>query len=146
MDASANGYRLPTDAQWEYAARGGGTPSTTTSFADKWAGTDTESALGNYAWYHGNSGNATHPVGGKTANVLGLYDMSGNVYEWCWDWYGTVGTGSETDPQGAVPDTSRVIRGGSWHDDASICAVASRLYMYPYYWFSNYIGFRVVCP
>jgi formylglycine-generating enzyme required for sulfatase activity len=142
MDPGADGYRLPTEAQWEYAARGGGTPSTTTSFADKWAGTDTESELGNYAWY---LGSATHPVGGKTANALGLYDMSGNAWEWCWDWSGTAGTGSGTDPAGAASGMYRVFRGGDWYEGASPCAVASRKVNSPYYLYYS-IGFRVVCP
>jgi formylglycine-generating enzyme required for sulfatase activity len=143
MDADASGYRLPTEAQWEYAARGGGTPSTITSFAYKWAGTDTETELGDYAWYDGDSGVATHPVGGKTANALGLYDMTGNVREWCWDWYDTAGTGSETDPAGAASGTERVIQGGGWDFSASFCAVAFRPDTNPNNW--NYdIGFRVV--
>jgi formylglycine-generating enzyme required for sulfatase activity len=144
MKPGANGYRLPTEAEWEYAARGGGTPSTTGSFANRWAGTNTERALGNYAWYTSNSGSATHVVGGKTANNAQLYDMSGNVYEWCWDWYSSsVSTGTETDPTGPASGAVRVIRGGSWRDDASYCAVAYRNYYYPMDGYFS-IGFRVV--
>jgi formylglycine-generating enzyme required for sulfatase activity len=146
MKPGANGYRLPTEAEWEYAARGGETPSTTGSFANRWAGTNTESALGNYAWYTSNSGSATHVVGGKTANNAQLYDMSGNVYEWCWDWYSSsVSTGTETDPTGPASGTYRVVRGGGWSSGASNCAVAFRYSYYPYNG-SNDFGFRVaVC-
>jgi uncharacterized repeat protein (TIGR02543 family) len=143
MKPGANGYRLPTEAEWEYAARGG-TPSLTGSFAYKWAGTNTESALGNYAWYYDNSGSATHTAGGKTANSVQLYDMSGNVWEWCWDWYGTIGTGTANDPTGPATGTARVMRGGTWKDDASSCAVALRTYNNPSYGFESH-GFRVAC-
>jgi uncharacterized repeat protein (TIGR02543 family) len=143
MKPGANGYRLPTDAEWEYAARGGGTPSTTGSFVYTYAGSST---VGDVAWYNGNS-NATHTVGTKQANTpAGLYDMSGNVWEWCWDWYSnSVGTGAATNPTGPVSGTVRVRRGGSWYGDASYCAVAVRDAYNPDVRF-DYIGFRVVCP
>jgi formylglycine-generating enzyme required for sulfatase activity len=147
MKAGANGYRLPTEAEWEYAARGGGTPSPAGPFANKWAGTNTESAVVNYAWYDSNSGNITHPVGGKQPNGMGLYDMSGNVWEWCWDWYDTVSTDSETDPKGPAgpgPDEFRMGRGGSWDFEVFNCEVALRLIAEPD-WGGNNAGFRVVC-
>jgi formylglycine-generating enzyme required for sulfatase activity len=145
MKVGANGYRLPTEAEWEYAARGGGPASTSGSFADRWAGTNTESVLGNYAWYSSNSGSATHEVGTKTANGAQLYDMSGNVYEWCWDWYSsTVSTGTAANPAGPATGTNRVFRGGSWHGNASSCAVAYRFDSTPNFRVND-IGFRVVC-
>jgi uncharacterized repeat protein (TIGR02543 family) len=153
MKAGANGYRLPTEAEWEYAARGGGPASTSGVFAYKWAGTNEESALGNYAWYRVNSSSlgsshadyGTHTVGTKAANGAQLYDMSGNVEEWCWDWYGSVGTGTAANPGGPATGTTRVLRGGGWDSAASNCAVASRYYCPPNYW-NGYVGFRVVCP
>jgi uncharacterized repeat protein (TIGR02543 family) len=145
MDTSKNGYRLPTEAEWEYAARGGGTPPFPASFAYKWAGTDTEIGLATYAWYATNSGSATHPAGGKAANGAGLHDMSGNVYEWCWDWEGTISsTETVSNPAGPASGFSRVYRGGIFNLGASSCAVAYRIDNVPYY--QNFIvGFRVVC-
>lgn len=104
---SAKGFRLPTEAEWEYAAMGGQN--------HKYAGTDTETELTEYAWYKVNSDNKTHEVGTKKANKYGLYDMSGNVWEWCWDWYSSSTPASgQTDPQGASFGSRRVLRGGGW--------------------------------
>jgi uncharacterized repeat protein (TIGR02543 family) len=145
MKPGANGWRLPTEAEWEYAARGG-TPDPAGSFAYKWAGTNEESALGEYAWYYNNSGNATHPVGTRAANDAQVYDMSGNVWEWCWDWYAdSVGTGTVSNPAGAAPDIYRVLRGGGWSYDASYCAVARRDNGGPDFRY-DFLGFRVACP
>ena len=117
-------FKLPTEAQWEYAARGGNR-----SRGNKYSGGDN---LGAVAWYWDNSGNGTHPVGGKQANELGLYDMSGNVWEWCSDWYGGsyYSSSPQTDPTGPSSGSYRsyrVLRGGSWVDIATtLCRVALR--------------------
>ncbi len=132
--AVGNFYRLPTEAEWEYACRAGTT--TRYSFGDD----DADS--GQYAWYVGNSGSKTHPVGGKKPNAWGLYDMHGNVIEWCQDWRGDYPSGSVTNPSGATSGFSRVMRGGSW-DENHYCQSAFRL-SYPPSERSLFIGFRVV--
>jgi formylglycine-generating enzyme required for sulfatase activity len=133
----ANGYRLPTEAEWEYAARGGN-QSDTTSWAYTYAGSNT---IAGVAWY---AADGAHPVGKKLANGAGLYDMSGNVHEWCWDWSSAISTA--TPPTGAASGTDRVLHGGSWQQtDAASCAVALRGYSYPAGRGSTR-GFRVVCP
>jgi len=116
-------YRLPTEAEWEYACRSG----TTTSYSFG----DSESELGAYAWYKDNSGKTTHPVGGKKPNAWGLYDMHGNVWEWCQDWHGDYPSGSATDPTGATSGSYRVRRGGGWNLNAWSCRSAYRTWLTP---------------
>jgi len=114
-------YRLPTEAGWEYAARGGGK-----SKGYKYAGSN---SIGSIAWYDGNSGNKTHPVGQKQANELGIYDMSGNVWEWCSDWYDSdyYSSSPRNNPAGPSSGSYRVLRGGGWWSDgARYCRVAYR--------------------
>jgi formylglycine-generating enzyme required for sulfatase activity len=128
-------YRLPTDAEWEYACRAG----TTTLFS---CGND-PNFLGFYVWYNENSGDTTHDVGSKRPNFWGLYDMHGNVREWCSDWFGNLPGGGVTDPQGPSSGSDRVIRGGCWYDNAGTCASAYRRVYDPSS--GNYTcGFRVV--
>ena len=111
-------FRLPTEAEWEYAARGGNK-----SLHYKYSGSGN---IGDVAWYSSNSGDKTHAVGTKTANELGIYDMSGNVWEWCSDWKGGYSAGAQTNPQGPSSGSYRVLRGGSWYDYARNCRVSNR--------------------
>lgn len=131
-------YILPTEAQWEFAARGGNKGKNSDN---KYSGSYSIDAV---AWYDGNSNNTTHPIGQKRANQLGIYDMSGNVWEWCSDWYSSYSSGSQTNPAGPSSGDCRVLRGGSWFSDARDCRVSSRIVDNPSG--RNFgSGFRVVC-
>ncbi len=132
---TANGYRLPTEMEWMFAAKGGNQSQGYT-----YSGSNT---IADVAWYYYNSGSRTHNVGEKTANELGTFDMSGNVWEWVWDIYGSYPSGSQNNPTGASSGSGRVKRGGSWVSSANDCTVSFR--------FSNdatnsnyHIGFRCV--
>jgi uncharacterized repeat protein (TIGR02543 family) len=142
MDAEKNGYRLPTNVEWEFAARGG-TVATSGDFTYKWAGTNTSSILPNFAWYSQNSGSATHPVGGKYPNTAGLYDMTGNVREYCWDWQEFTITAS-TPMTGPASGTRRSQSQSCFDVNESLSPVYTFVYSLPNAR-DNKNGFRVVC-
>ena len=128
-------WRLPTEAEWEYAARGGNK-----SIKYQYSGGSDLDELG---WYADNSSGQANYVGRKKPNELGIYDMSGNVWEWCKDWYGAYTAEAQTNPKGASSGTFRVLRGGGWDGTSAGCRVAFRTYRGPTYRYSR-IGFRVV--
>jgi formylglycine-generating enzyme required for sulfatase activity len=132
-------YRLPTEAEWEYAARGGNQ-----SKGYKYSGSNT---IDNIAWYGSNSDLKTYPIGQKSSNELGIYDMSGNVWEWCSDWYGSdyYKNSSSNNPKGANSGTYRVLRGGAWSYEPAYCRIAYRRNYTPTIRYDS-IGFRVVFP
>lgn len=136
-EKTGKNYRLPTEAEWEYAARSGGKK-------EKWAGTGAESELGEYAWYGNNSEKKTHPVKQKKPNGLGLYDMSGNVWEWVSDWYDGryYESSPKNNPNGPSSGSEHALRGGSWLDNPKRFRLTSRSWHYPVYR-DNHFGFRL---
>jgi serine/threonine protein kinase len=140
---SGKKHRLPTEAEWEYAAKGGNK-----SQGFEYAGSN---SINDVVWYNENSYSlgknhpdyGTNPVGEKKANELGIFDMSGNVSEWCSDWYASYPSGTQTNPKGALSGGNRVLRGGSWYDDAQYCRSAYRISGSPVISF-NFLGFRLV--
>ena len=129
-------FRLPSDAEWEYACRAGST--------EAFCFGDSNRRLDQVAWYTMNSSDRTHPVGAKTPNAWGLFDMHGNVAEWCRDYYGQMNSGDVVDPTGREAGFSRVIRGGSWGTSADYCLSAFRACARPDVRDSN-IGLRIIC-
>lgn len=127
-------FRLPTEAEWEYAARGGNK-----SIGYKYAGSDNQDRV---AWYDSNSGSKTHDVGQKSPNELGLYDMSGNVWEWCQDWKDSYSSNSQANPTGPSSGSDRVRRGGGWSNGARGCRVSLRFNYSPDYRYFN-LGLRL---
>ena len=142
-DLGADGVRLPTEAEWEYSARGG-----SQSQGYIYSGSNN---LGEVAWWLENSGRKSHPVGQKKANELGIHDMSGNVYEWCWDYSDYYQADSQVDPRGPLQGERRIIRGGYWSavaggadiDEKGFLLTASRSNDLPESNRYNQIGFRI---
>jgi formylglycine-generating enzyme required for sulfatase activity len=132
---SGNVYRLPTEAEWEYACRAGST--------SEFGYGDDPAELEKYGWINTNSKRTTHPVGEKLPNAWGMHDMHGNVAEWCLDWYGDYPSSSETDPQGPESGESRVLRGGSWFYDPTRARCAFRNAFRPDVTYVG-LGFRLV--
>jgi formylglycine-generating enzyme required for sulfatase activity len=131
-------FRLPTEAEWEYAAKGGQLTHNYT-----YSGSD---SIGDVAWYPGNAGSTSHEVGTRAANELGIYDMSGNIYEWCSDWYSTGSYPFGTDnPTGPSAGTNRLLRGGGWYHAENFCGVAIRNNIVPTY-IGRWYGFRLALP
>ncbi len=134
-EKSSNGYRLPTEAEWEYAARKNASGVSSAVYP----GANSADGI---AWYFPNSGQKTHPVGQKIPNGIGLFDVSGNAWDWCWDWYQEYGTAVQVDPCGPPTGTNRVMRGGSWLDPIAYMRVANRARANPSNTRTGY-GFRL---
>jgi sulfatase modifying factor 1 len=136
LNGGRGGFRLPTEAEWEYAARGGNK-----SKGFKYSGSN---SVGDVAWYEDNSNNKTHPVGEKKSNELGLYDMSGNAWEWCWDWYGDYSPAPQNNPTGPDKGRLHVLRSGFWGFNSKYCRVSSRYFGSPNFTYCTYLGLRLV--
>lgn len=135
------GYRLPTESEWAYAAQGGHR-MTFTGREKLYFLFPGSNSISEVAWYKQNSGNKTQIVGQKKANQLGLYDMSGNVYEWCHDWYGRYTDRIKNDPIGPTNGTERILRGGCYHNDDAACRITYRNHTAPGDKYRN-VGFRI---
>jgi len=139
----ANGYRLPTEMEWVWAAMGA--KKSIKGYAKAFSGSTGKNSVYDYAWVLSNSGSMSHQVGTKLQNELGLFDMSGNVMEWCWDWFGEYPDGiieSDTDAgRGAQSGSGRIVRGGSWRDDLTSLEFRSGSFPFDQ---DHYVGFRVV--
>ena len=135
-DREKNGYRLPTEAEWEYAARGGAVDSDSGAYAGN-------RRIDSVGWFKNNSSGRVHPVGQKSANELGIYDMSGNVWEWCWDWYGEYSSAPATDPKGPWTGETKVLRSGDFNQSSGYCDNYNRYDEEPEHRSSS-IGLRLV--
>jgi len=133
-DFNTNGYRLPTEAEWEFAAIGG-----VKSKGYLYAGSD---LLDEVAWYSENAGRTTHPKGGKLPNELGLYDMCGNVFEWCWDWFDKYESDFMDNPTGPIKGKMKVVRGNNWINGKSTSDLTRRVHRGPYCT-THHQGFRI---
>ena len=153
-DWDASGYRLPTEMEWMWAAMGANTDDdpwavNTTGYSKNYSGESISKmislTIGDYCWYISNSSTKTHPAGSKIPNELGIYDMSGNVWEWCWDKMASYPSGTIADYRGADAGTPRTVRGGDWSASEELCTVSYRNNINPHFR-SESVGFRVVRP
>jgi formylglycine-generating enzyme required for sulfatase activity len=142
-DWKASGYRLPTEAEWEFACRPGTSRRAFhTGLIRETGTTPPDSNLDKAGWFGGNSGSTTHPVGEKKENQFGLFDMHGNAAEWCWDFSSPLSSGEVTDPRGTAIGDNRIVRGGCWNDPARACRAASRGSRNPSALPNPHVGFR----
>ncbi|MDD4309670.1 MAG: SUMF1/EgtB/PvdO family nonheme iron enzyme, partial [Candidatus Cloacimonetes bacterium] len=132
----ASGYRLPTEMEWMFAAKGGNL-----SLGYQYSGADSIYTVG---WYSGNSGYTVHQVAGRVPNELGIFDLSGNLWEWCWDIYGAYPAANQNNPHGASNGSNKVLRGGCWSSSAASCQISERYQSAPSQSQAAGFGFRCV--